>query len=54
VTTARAEWSRAEGDFVHQCPTKAIRVTALEGDVRRDTMEWRAAPEGGDEPPTAD
>jgi len=30
VTAARALWSRADGDFVHQCPTKAITVTALE------------------------
>jgi ferredoxin len=28
VTTARALWSRADGDFVHQCPTRAITVTA--------------------------
>jgi hypothetical protein len=33
------EWSRAEGDFVHQCPTAAIEVEAIEGDGRRATME---------------
>jgi NTE family protein len=37
------EWSRADGDFVHRCPTKAITVTVADGDVRRRTMEWRTA-----------
>ncbi|MBM4194844.1 MAG: hypothetical protein FJ202_10765 [Gemmatimonadetes bacterium] len=45
VTRATAEWSRADGDFVHQCPTKAIKVMALEGDSRRATMEWRTQPD---------
>jgi NTE family protein len=47
VTTAHSEWSRADGDFVYQCPTKAIKVVALEGDVRRNTMEWRGPPDSG-------
>jgi NTE family protein len=34
-------WSRADGDFVHRCPTKAIKVSAVEGDARRNTMEYR-------------
>lgn len=54
VTRASVEWSRADGDFVHQCPTKAIRVTAREGDVRRDTMEWRAVPDRDDDPVASD
>jgi NTE family protein len=33
------DWSRADGDFVHQCPTDAISVSVLEGGVRRYTME---------------
>ena len=35
------EWSRADGDFVHQCPVDAIRVEVTEGDVRRQTMQHR-------------
>jgi NTE family protein len=38
-TQSLVEWSRADGDFVHQCPTDAIRVEVLEGGVRRVTME---------------
>jgi NTE family protein len=38
VLTPDVEWSRADGDFVHQCPTDAISVTVVEGDVRRTTM----------------
>lgn len=37
----RVEWSRADGDFVHQCPTDAIRVEVVEEGVRRVTMEHR-------------
>jgi len=54
VTRERANWSRADGDFVHQCPTRAIKVTAVEGDVRRSTMEWRTAADTDDEPPGLD
>lgn len=39
VLHSPVEWSRAEGDFVHQCPTNAIQVDAIEGDGRRSTME---------------
>ena len=49
VTTPLTEWSRADGNFVHQCPTKAIKVAALDGDARRTTMEWRTAPDGDDD-----
>jgi NTE family protein len=35
------EWSRAEGDFVHQCPTDAIRVQVADGATREVTMERR-------------
>jgi NTE family protein len=38
---SRVEWSRADGDFVHQCPTDAIRVEVVEGEVRRVTMEHK-------------
>lgn len=38
VLTPAVEWSRADGDFVHQCPTDAITVIAIEGDMRRTTM----------------
>ncbi len=39
VLVSPMEWSRADGDFVHQCPTGAIEVTSLEGQDRRHTME---------------
>ena len=39
VQHSPVEWSRADGDFVHQCPTNAIKVEALEGDERRPTQE---------------
>lgn len=39
VLRSPVEWSRAEGDFVHQCPTAAIKVDAMEGEERRSTME---------------
>jgi NTE family protein len=38
---AIVEWSRADGDFVHQCPTDAIGVTVVEGEARWPTMEHR-------------
>jgi NTE family protein len=39
VLESPLEWSRADGDFIHQCPTDAIRVEVVEGEVRRSTME---------------
>ena len=39
VLRSPVEWSRAEGDFVHQCPTNAIKVEAVHGIERRLTME---------------
>ena len=36
------EWSRAEGDFVHQCPTDAIHTTVIDGDVRRPSVQLEA------------
>lgn len=39
VLRSPVEWSRAEGDFVHQCPTNAIRVATMHGTERRRTME---------------
>lgn len=39
VLHSPVEWSRADGDFVHQCPTAAIQVEALNGGERRLTME---------------
>lgn len=40
VVTPDVEWSRADGDFVHQCPTDAIGVAVVDGDLRRTTMEF--------------
>lgn len=39
VLASPVEWSRADGDFVHQCPTAAILVEALEPTGRRTTLE---------------
>ena len=39
VLVSPVEWSRADGDFVHQCPTDAIHVEAVEGAFRRETLE---------------
>lgn len=39
VLVSPVEWSRADGDFVHQCPTNAIHVEALDGMIRRETLE---------------
>ncbi|MBX7117909.1 MAG: patatin-like phospholipase family protein [Gemmatimonadaceae bacterium] len=39
VLVSPVEWSRADGDFVHQCPTEAIQVRSLEGEIPRQTME---------------
>ncbi|MHB1298714.1 MAG: patatin-like phospholipase family protein [Gemmatimonadaceae bacterium] len=40
VLSSPVEWSRADGDFVHQCPTEAISVEALEATGRRSTLEF--------------
>lgn len=39
VLTTPVDWSRADGDFVHQCPTDAISVSITENGKRRPTME---------------
>ena len=39
VLHSPVEWSRADGDFVSQCPTNAIHVDAVEGVERRRTLE---------------
>lgn len=39
VLHSPVEWSRADGDFVHHCPTNAIKVDSLEGSVRHRTAE---------------
>lgn len=39
VLRSPVEWSRAEGDFVHQCPTNAIKVESVTGHDRHLTME---------------
>ncbi|MBX9929798.1 MAG: patatin-like phospholipase family protein [Gemmatimonadaceae bacterium] len=45
VIESPVEWSRADGDFVHQCPTDAISAAVAEGGVMRTTMELPVAPE---------
>lgn len=39
VLVSPVEWSRSDGDFVHQCPTDAIKVESVDGIKRRQTME---------------
>jgi hypothetical protein len=39
VLESPLQWSRADGDFIHQCPTDAIQVELTEGNVHRWTME---------------
>lgn len=39
VLASPVEWSRADGDFVHQCPTEAIIVEAIEPTGSRRTLE---------------
>ena len=39
VLHSPVEWSRADGDFVHQCPTNAIKVDVLDGAMRHRTLE---------------
>lgn len=39
VLVSPVEWSRADGDFVHQCPTSAIHVDTVDGLTRRPTLE---------------
>jgi NTE family protein len=41
VSQSPVEWSRADGDFIHQCPADAIKVEVVEGNVRTVTMERR-------------
>lgn len=48
VLHSPVEWSRADGDFVHQCPTEAINVLALDGADRRTTMERPVFEESSD------
>ena len=45
VLESPLEWSRADGDFIHQCPTDAIKVELVEGNVRTLTMERKIEPE---------
>jgi hypothetical protein len=47
-------WSRADGEFVHRCPVRAIKVAAVVGDERRDTMEYRTLPADDEEPVASD
>lgn len=39
VLASPVEWSRADGDFVHQCPTAAIEVEAIDAAGRRQSLE---------------
>jgi NTE family protein len=45
VLESPLEWSRADGDFIHQCPTDAITVEVVDGNVRTLTMERKIEPE---------
>jgi NTE family protein len=45
VLRSPVEWSRADGDYVHQCPTNAIKVDVIDHGVRHHTMEMPIAEE---------
>ena len=45
VLQPEVEWSRADGEFIHQCPTDAIKVEVAEGLERHRTMERPVARE---------
>jgi ferredoxin len=45
----RVVWSRADGEFVHRCPTQAIKVVAVDGENRHNTMEYRRLPDTEEE-----
>ncbi|MEJ7668034.1 MAG: patatin-like phospholipase family protein [Casimicrobiaceae bacterium] len=47
VIESRVEWSRADGDFVHQCPVDAIKVEVVDGDQPRVTMERKTESDEG-------
>ena len=51
---SRAVWSRADGEFVYRCPTRAIRVTAVDSEHRtlrlRGTIEDRSQLRRGESP----
>jgi len=49
VLQSPVEWSRAEGDFVHHCPTNAIKVHAIEDGEHRSTMEMPILDDAADE-----
>jgi NTE family protein len=44
------EWARADGDFVHQCPTDAIHVTVLDGDMRRPSVQFEVVDDSDGDP----
>ncbi len=48
VLRSPVEWSRAEGDFVHQCPTNSIKVETVHGLERHLTMEMPIMEDTGD------
>ncbi len=39
VLVSPVEWSRADGEFVHQCPTHAIHASSIHGEIRRETLK---------------
>jgi len=46
VLVSPVEWSRSDGDFVHQCPTNAIHVATTDGSHTRETMEMPILEDG--------
>jgi NTE family protein len=49
VIRSPVEWSRVDGDFVHQCPTEAIHVTVVEGAERRPSVQVEAVDDTDDD-----
>lgn len=44
------EWARADGDFVHQCPTDAIHVTVIDGATRRPSVQFEVVDDSEAQP----
>lgn len=44
------EWARADGDFVHQCPTDAIHVTVIDGATRRPSVQFEVVDDSDGDP----
>ena len=42
--------TRADGDFVHQCPTDAIHITVIDGSTRRPSVQFEVVDDADGDP----